>query len=248
MDRRKQLAFVSGRISHTDCKKYQDHFEKTFSITTVREPDYPTLFSRLVDPDYHLDFLLIDIDEILDSKDFNLYEFIDTIRTLISCSMTYEHSGPDTPDQPPGLVSRRTQIVAMVGLDTPIDVIRQVQKISAVAALALRLGPGITYHDVDAAAENFIQGNNIVPPKIAARLRGGRRSRSTGASITLTPRQTQILDLVTTRGASNKSIAKTLKISESTVKLHVSAILKKYGCRNRTQLAVFGWDKDKTPA
>jgi len=56
--------------------------------------------------------------------------------------------------------------------------------------------------------------------------------------IRLTPRQQQIFKLVSTRGVSNKVIAKTLKISESTVKAHVSAILKAYGVRNRTQLAV----------
>jgi DNA-binding NarL/FixJ family response regulator len=57
--------------------------------------------------------------------------------------------------------------------------------------------------------------------------------------ITLTPRQKQVLDLVTRQGASNKIIARTLGISESTVKLHITFILKKYGARNRTQLAVF---------
>jgi len=61
---------------------------------------------------------------------------------------------------------------------------------------------------------------------------------SQSSSIVLTRRQTQILHLITTRGASNKLIARTLKISESTVKLHISAILKKYGVRNRTQLAL----------
>jgi DNA-binding CsgD family transcriptional regulator len=38
---------------------------------------------------------------------------------------------------------------------------------------------------------------------------------------------------------TNKQIAKRLGLAESTVKLHVGAILKKYGCRNRSQLAIF---------
>jgi DNA-binding NarL/FixJ family response regulator len=59
-------------------------------------------------------------------------------------------------------------------------------------------------------------------------------------TIKLTSRQNQILDMVTNRGASNKMIAKTLNISESTVKLHIGTILKKFGVRNRTQLAIFG--------
>ena len=60
--------------------------------------------------------------------------------------------------------------------------------------------------------------------------------------ITLTPRQRQILEIVATRGISNKNIARMLHISESTVKLHMSGILKKFGLRNRTQLALFARD------
>jgi DNA-binding NarL/FixJ family response regulator len=56
--------------------------------------------------------------------------------------------------------------------------------------------------------------------------------------ITLTPRQTQILSLISNRGISNKSIALVLKISESTVKTHVGAIMKRYCVKNRTQLAL----------
>jgi DNA-binding NarL/FixJ family response regulator len=61
----------------------------------------------------------------------------------------------------------------------------------------------------------------------------------TEVKITLTPRQRQILDIIVTRGVSNKNIARMLHISESTVKLHMSSILKKFGLRNRTQLALF---------
>ena len=61
----------------------------------------------------------------------------------------------------------------------------------------------------------------------------------TEVKITLTPRQQQILDIIVTRGVSNKNFARMLHISESTVKLHMSSILKKFGVRNRTQLALF---------
>lgn len=57
--------------------------------------------------------------------------------------------------------------------------------------------------------------------------------------IKLTPRQGEILSLVCNRGISNKKIAQMLDISESTVKVHISAILKAYRVRNRTQLALF---------
>lgn len=58
--------------------------------------------------------------------------------------------------------------------------------------------------------------------------------------IRLTSRQREIMNLVANRGLSNKKIAQILNISESTVKVHVSSILKAYGVRNRTQLALAG--------
>jgi len=54
----------------------------------------------------------------------------------------------------------------------------------------------------------------------------------------LTPRQSEVL-LWVQRGLSNKQIAKRLNIGESTVKLHMTAILEKHGVRNRTQLAMY---------
>jgi DNA-binding NarL/FixJ family response regulator len=62
---------------------------------------------------------------------------------------------------------------------------------------------------------------------------------SVSSEVKLTPRQKQILLLIKERGASNKVIAKTLNITESTVKLHVSIVLRKFGVKNRTQLALF---------
>lgn len=52
----------------------------------------------------------------------------------------------------------------------------------------------------------------------------------------LTFRQEQILQLIKTRGLSNGQIANMLKISESTVKMHVGLLLKKYGFSTRMQL------------
>lgn len=54
----------------------------------------------------------------------------------------------------------------------------------------------------------------------------------------LTPRQQTIFDLIRNRGLSNKQIGQYLNLSESAVKFHIGHILKKYGLRNRTQLAI----------
>ena len=54
----------------------------------------------------------------------------------------------------------------------------------------------------------------------------------------LTKRQSEVLTWVQ-RGASNKHIARNLGITESTVKLHITALFKVYAVRTRQQLALF---------
>ncbi|WP_224816080.1 LuxR C-terminal-related transcriptional regulator [Hasllibacter sp. MH4015] len=53
----------------------------------------------------------------------------------------------------------------------------------------------------------------------------------------LTDRQREILSAVA-RGATNRDIAQEMQISEGTVKLHISAILKRLGVQNRTEAAL----------
>lgn len=52
----------------------------------------------------------------------------------------------------------------------------------------------------------------------------------------LTPRERTIVGLIG-RGQTNKQIAKSLAVSEKTVRNHLTAIYRKLRCRNRTQLA-----------
>lgn len=52
---------------------------------------------------------------------------------------------------------------------------------------------------------------------------------------TLTKRQQDVLELLAL-GSSNKTIAQTLNISESTVKVHIRAIMMQNGVSNRTQI------------
>jgi DNA-binding NarL/FixJ family response regulator len=76
----------------------------------------------------------------------------------------------------------------------------------------------------------------------------GRLSRSPGTggagSESLSERELEVLKLVAS-GASNREIAKTLYITEGTVKNHISNVLRKLGFRDRTQAALYaqehGW-------
>jgi DNA-binding NarL/FixJ family response regulator len=57
----------------------------------------------------------------------------------------------------------------------------------------------------------------------------------------LTPREREVLDLLAT-GATNKTIATTLFITEKTVSVHVSNILAKLAVANRGEAAALARD------
>ncbi len=91
------------------------------------------------------------------------------------------------------------------------------------------------------AVKSLLSKQSWWPESIINKLPGAvHKPRRQPEEIQLTPRQKEILNLICRRGASNKKIAQLLDISESTVKVHVSAILKSYRVRNRTQLALSG--------
>ena len=53
----------------------------------------------------------------------------------------------------------------------------------------------------------------------------------------LTPQQFRVLAMIA-EGLLNKQIAYELGVSEATVKAHMTAIMRKLGCNNRTQVAL----------
>ncbi|MFN3076460.1 MAG: response regulator [Alphaproteobacteria bacterium] len=69
---------------------------------------------------------------------------------------------------------------------------------------------------------------------------------SSAAAGLLTPRQREVLALVG-EGRSNKEIARQLALSEGTVKLHVTAILKALNVNNRTRAVVTASQMGLTP-
>ena len=65
-------------------------------------------------------------------------------------------------------------------------------------------------------------------------------------SAPLSPREEEVLREIA-RGASNKEIARTLDIAETTVKIHVQHILRKLELTSRVQAAVYATDRVRTP-
>lgn len=74
----------------------------------------------------------------------------------------------------------------------------------------------------------------VKPPAVAPALRQPERGART---LGLTLRQREVLALIG-KGLSNREIAFALSIAEATVKIHVSAVIRMLGVRNRTEAAL----------
>ncbi|HUC27522.1 MAG TPA: response regulator transcription factor [Streptosporangiaceae bacterium] len=112
----------------------------------------------------------------------------------------------------------------------------------ATPGLALQAGAaGFLYKDVDPdalvrAIRSVHDGHTVLAPEAAGLVtaRPAGEARGIGA---LTGRERDVLELLAA-GQSNREIARTLHISEKTVKTHVSAVLAKLGVADRTQAAL----------
>ncbi|MBJ7311193.1 response regulator [Rugamonas sp. CCM 8940] len=75
--------------------------------------------------------------------------------------------------------------------------------------------------------------------KLVAQLHGGGLAQPAASDLDkLTPREKEIIACLA-RGESNKVIARSLDLAESTVKIHVQNVLKKLGLSSRVQAAVY---------
>lgn len=88
------------------------------------------------------------------------------------------------------------------------------------------------------AIEQVLQGFTYLPPDIAGQVRSLMRKPAkpvrNARQLALSQRQLTILQLIKD-GLSNRAIATTLNIAESTVKSHVGSLFDVLGARNRTE-------------
>lgn len=80
-------------------------------------------------------------------------------------------------------------------------------------------------------------GGTYVPPNLIDNTPLNNISGRNGGIKTLTNRQSQVLYLIA-QGKSNKQIAYDMGVSESTVKLHINALLRSLHVNNRTQAVI----------
>ena len=211
--------------------------EKGYLIEESKELGFDPLFADLVndvfqmilsDKQYDIQGVLISLETLYESKILNIHEIVATIENC--CKMVGKP------------VAYVRAFVRSENIDP--EILRDALKSELCSIFYL---PSSTHESRIQTLREYLEGKNCVSPEIyeLANPKKEKKRREDPNHIELTTRQSQVLKLIRERGASNKVIARTLKLSESTVKLHVGAILKKYRLSNRTQLAVFTEPKKK---
>ena len=177
------------------------------------------LFTELGNPSSQMDLIIFDLPGLYSVSGATIFEIINMVSTLSKCALSQKNPVLSV------LIEEKSDPTMIKGvLGTEIKVF--VPKGSW-------LGPD----EAEFAIRNLLNGKTHIPKKILEKVKPVKKQiRSDG--IKLTARQEQVLKLICNRGLSNKGIAAILNISESTVKLHISAILREFGVRNRTQLAL----------
>ena len=126
--------------------------------------------------------------------------------------------------------SPQVPVVVISSNDHP-RVIRRAQQFGA-AGFIPKSAPA---EDMGAAIRAVLDGGSWFPPMAAERSEADAALAAKLAQ--LTPQQFRVL-LCLADGLLNKQIAHELGLAENTVKVHVTAILKKLACYSRTQAAV----------
>jgi two-component system, NarL family, response regulator LiaR len=95
------------------------------------------------------------------------------------------------------------------------------------------------------AIRKAARGEAVLDSRVASRIvqeLQGLRKEDVNPFTELSEREFEVLRLIAA-GKSNAEIAETLVIGESTVKTHISSILKKLHLDDRTQAAVYAWQE-----
>ena len=137
-------------------------------------------------------------------------------------------------------ISPRTQIVVLTSYHDDEHIFPALQ-----AGAISYILKDIKMEELAEAVQRAASGEATLHPRVAARviqeLHGASNNQSNPFT-ELTTRELDVLKLIA-NGLSNSEIATQLVISQHTVKGHVSNILSKLHLADRTQAAVYAWQK-----
>ena len=118
------------------------------------------------------------------------------------------------------------RVLVLTTYDADADILRAVE--AGATGYILKDAPR---EDLFRAIRLTAQGQSYLAPSVAMRLMNRVRDHD---EETMSPREVEVLSLVA-KGASNKEIARQLRLSEATIKSHLLHIFAKLGVSDRTQ-------------
>lgn len=136
-------------------------------------------------------------------------------------------------------ISPRTQVVVLTSYHEDEHIFPAL-KAGAISYILKDMKMEKLADTIQRAVRNEITLHPLVAARVLRNLRG--ESSEDAFYADLTERELDVLKLIA-NGLSNSQIAETLVISENTVKGHVSNILSKLHLADRTQAAVYAWQK-----
>lgn len=213
-----KLNVIYFNSDHTNTPKCQGQLASDIDLSWTLATTWSDLADALQIDDA---ILAISIDMMNQAPVKSVLEFMDALGTLTKFMPCHD----------------KLKVGVVIKTTTPRSVIKDLQKTQCQGIL-LHIDD-YSVSEVNTAMKALGSGIQYWPKHILDMLPGNVKSKANVDNVTLTARQEQVFKLIIERGASNKAIAKSIGISESTVKLHLTEIFKKYGVRNRTQLAVF---------
>ncbi len=136
-------------------------------------------------------------------------------------------------------ISPRTQVVVLTSYHEDEHIFPAL-KAGAISYVLKDMKMEKLAETIQRAVHNEVTLHPLVAARVLRNLRGENADESFYAD--LTERELDVLKLIA-NGLSNSQIADQLVISENTVKGHVSNILSKLHLADRTQVAVYAWQK-----
>ena len=138
-------------------------------------------------------------------------------------------------------ISPRTQVVVLTSYHEDIHIFPAL-KAGAVAYILKDMKMDKLADTIQRAVRGEIILHPLVAERVLRNLRGESGAGEDPFLDELTEREMDVLKLIA-NGLSNSLIAEKLVITENTVKGHVSNILSKLHLLDRTQAAVYAWQK-----
>ncbi len=137
-------------------------------------------------------------------------------------------------------ISPRTQVVVLTSYHEDVHIFPAL-KAGAISYILKDMKMEKLADALQRAVRHEVTLHPLVAERVLQNIRGGN-SEEPALFTELTERELDVLRLIA-KGMTNSQIAENLVISENTVKGHVSNILSKLHLADRTQVAVYAWQR-----